>query len=181
MSFTSNVCNLVPQISAGIAFGFANFLFSTTVQKVLILAGVKFEEYLETKDVHSNSRFDLGLYSFVIKYPVIEELIHRGLLQPFFSEKISLFLPRLKALSATTGIPLANLVSSVVIGVIFSPVRYFNYKSGGIYAVLIASISSSFYGFLKERFSLISAIAAHSVHDFMKGLVDKKYLTFLEG
>ncbi len=180
MTLSYGIFSLASPISKGVLFGFADFLFSTTAQKVLMLAGIKFKEDLEVGDISPDKRLDMDFHNFVIKYPILEETVFRGILQPYLSGKLPLFFPKLKSIPSVMGIPLANLVSSVALGVIFGSIHYLNYTSGGIYVALIASISGSFYGLIKEKFGLASSISAHIIHNFMVGWLDKNYPTFLE-
>lgn len=170
--------SFVQQVTIGAACGFTDFLFCTTTQKTCILAGVKFEEIEDADDVPSSQRLDKGFWDMVVKYPIGEELVFRGLLQPFLSNGLLLYMPRL-ATPLLLGIPAANVVSAVALGTGFGVIHYFGYKSGGKQVALIGSISGSFYGIIKERFGLATSISAHMIHNFMTGWLHKHYPQFL--
>jgi hypothetical protein len=169
----------IKQVAVGAACGFADFLFSTTTQKTCMLAGVKFEEIEDEDDVPSSQRLDKEFWEGVVIYPIGEELVFRGLLQPFLSQRLQLYMPQLAA-PALLEMPVANIVSALAIGTGFGIMHYFGYKSGGKQIALMASMSGSFYGVMKERFGLATSISAHMVHNFMIGWLDKHYPKFLD-
>lgn len=176
---TSIAFPLIKHVAVGTACGFADFLFCTTSQKTCMLAGVKFAEIDDEDDVPVSERLDKHFWEMVVKYPIGEELIFRGLLQPFLSNGLLLYMPQLAA-PVLLEIPAANVVSAIAIGTGFGIVHYFCYKSGGKEVALISSISGSFYGMIKERFGLATSISAHIVHNFMTGWLDKHYPKFLD-
>lgn len=170
---------LIQQVAMGAACGFADFLFSTTSQKTCMLAGVKFKEIEDDDDVPPSDRLDKHFWDMVVKWPIGEELVFRGLLQLFLSKGLLLYMPQLAA-PACLGIPIANTVSAVAIGTGFGIIHYFGYKTGGKQVALIGSVSGSFYGIIKERFGLATSISAHMIHNFMTGWLDKHYPAFLD-
>lgn len=170
---------LVDQVAVGAACGVADFLFSTTCQKTCMLAGVKFEEIEDEEDVPSSERLDKQFLEAVVAYPIGEELVFRGLLQPFLAKGLSFYMPQL-AEPALLGISRANVISAVAVGTGFGVVHYFVYKSGGKQVAVIGSVSGSFYGLVKERFGLVASAFAHMVHNFCTGWLDKYYPAFLE-
>ncbi len=144
-----------------------------------MLAGVKFEEDEDEDNIPSSQQLDKNFGDIVVKYPIGEELVLRGVLQPLISKILVIYKPHLAAPSLLN-IPQANVISAVSLGILFGFVHYFNYKSGGIQVALIGSISGSFYGIIKERFNLAAPIAAHMTHNFLVGLLDKHYPAFLD-
>lgn len=179
MGFYLGAISAVQGLAVGTAAGFADFLFTTTSQKVCMLAGVKFEEEVDEGDIPPSERFDRCFADLVVKYPIAEEAIFRGVLQPVLAEGLIICIPKLAA-PALLGIPIANVVSAVAIGVGFGSLHYFNYKQGGKHVAVIGSISGSFYGMVKECFGLPGSIAAHITHNFMTAWLDKHYPEILE-
>ncbi len=170
---------LVDQVAVGATCGVAEFLFSTTCQKACMLAGVKFEEIEDEEDVPPSERLDKHFLEAVIIYPVGEELVFRGLFQPFLAKRLSFYMPQLAA-PALLGISRANAISAIVVGTGFGVIHYFGYKSGGKQVAVIGAVSGSFCGLVKERFGFVASVLAHMVHNFCTGLLDKYYPVFLE-
>ncbi|MBM3192316.1 MAG: CPBP family intramembrane metalloprotease [Chlamydiae bacterium] len=175
---TAAISSYIGQLATGAACGLADFLFCTTTQKICTLAGVRFEEIEDEDDIPSSERLDKQFWDMVVKYPIGEELIFRGLLQPFLSKGLLVCMPQLAA-PGLWDIPIANTVSAVAIGTGFGVLHYFGYKSGGKQVALMGSVSGSFYGIIKERFGLATSISAHMIHNFMVGWLDKHYPSFL--
>lgn len=161
--------------------GLGDFVFSTLSQKVAMLAGVEFEEIddPDEKEVPSSKRLDKMFSEIVILYPAGEELVFRGVLQPFLANAINYCMPSSVA-PAFLGISQANLVSAIAIGILFGSIHYFNYEKGGAQVATIASISGSIYGITKEVFGLSASITAHMVHNLFVGSLDKYFPEFLE-
>ena len=170
---------LIQQVAIGAACGFADFLFSVTAQKTCMLAGVKFEEIEDEDDVPASHQLDKDFWDVVVKYPIGEELVFRGFLQPFLANGILLCMPQL-ATTTLLGIPVANVMSAATTGTGFGILHYFGYKSGGKQVAVVSSISGSFYGLIKERFGHATSISAHMIHNFMKCWLDQHYPKFLD-
>jgi len=179
MSFSLGAISAAQGLAAGSLAGFADFLFSTTAQKICMAAGVKFEEVEDEEDIPASERFDRCFADLVVKYPILEEAVFRGVLQPVLADAIAIAIPKFAAPSLL-GFPLANIVSAVAIGIGFGSVHYFNYRKGGKQVAVIGSISGSLYGIVKECFGLTGSIAAHMTHNFMTGWLDKHYPEILE-
>ncbi len=171
--------SLANQVAVGAACGVGNFLFSTVCQKTCMLAGVKFAEIEDEDDVPASEQLDKHFWDIVVKWPIAEELVFRAVLQPSLANGFLLFMPQLAA-PALLGIPIANVVSTAVVGTGFGIIHYFAYKSGGKEVALIGSITGSSYGMIKERFGLATSISAHIIHNFMTGWLDKHYPAFLD-
>lgn len=170
---------LINQAAVGAVYGFADFIICTTYQKICLLAGVIFKEIEDDDDIPASERLDKEFWQTVVIWPIGEEIVFRGILQPILAHGILFFMPQLSAPSYL-GIAGANLISSVVTGTGFGAIHYFVYSSGGKEAAFIISVGGIAQGILKERFGLVAPICAHMVHNFMVGWLDKQYPEFLE-
>lgn len=170
--------SLVKQGVVGVACGLADILYTAICEKTCILAGVKFEEIEERANVPHWKVLDKVFMKKVVIYPIAEELIFRGALQPFLAKGFLLFMPQHAAPILMNVLP-ANVIAAVAVGIIFGAIHYFNYKSGGKQVVFVISIGGAFYGIIKERFGLVTSISAHMTHNFIGGWIDKHYPTFL--
>jgi membrane protease YdiL (CAAX protease family) len=182
---------LPKQIVQGVAIGFADFIFSTTCQKICMLAGIKFRESIDEGDLLSHEIFDKGFKTMTVGAPIIEEMIFRGVLQPLLTTALTRFLPLhataspnnlplIGRLAQALKLPVPKIISSIVLGSLFGSLHYFNYEKGGAVVSIVCAVGGSVYGIAKERHGLQCAIVAHITHNFMLGLLDKHYPAFLD-
>lgn len=176
---TAIAFSFVEQAAIGAGLGVAEFLFCTTCQKTCMLAGIQFEEIMDSDDVHPSERLDKMFSEMTIIYPICEELVFRGLLQPFLTKCLLYSWPQLETPSLF-GISQASLISSTAIGTIFGMMHYMNYQKGGEIIVGIGSVSGSFFGITRARFGLTTSISAHMIHNYLMGWLDKHYPAFLD-
>jgi hypothetical protein len=170
---------LFRQTMVGVACGCLDFLFTAAAQKTCMVAGIKFQEEKDEDDVPACERFDKKFLEYVVIFPIVEECVLRGILQPLLKQSMLSCIPRL-AIPILAGVSIAGMVSVVAIGILFGATHYFNYSSGGMPIACIVSVSGIFYGVLKERFSLVTTIGAHIVHNFGILWMDKYYPAFFE-
>lgn len=176
---SSIVSPFLSQITVGALCGFSIFLVTTTYQKVCLVAGVIFKEIDIEDDIPMSERLDKDFWDYVVIWPIGEELVFRGALQPLLTNGLLLYMPQLTA-PMLLGLPAANVISSAAVGTGFGIIHYFAYQSGGKYVALIISVSGIALGLLKVRFGIVAPISAHIVHNYMVGWLDKHYPAFLE-
>lgn len=170
-------------LGAGVCFGAAEFVWHTAAQKVAMLwANFEARPSLDADDgpqVLASESLDKEFTLRVIKAPVIEETLFRGLAQPALAYGLSFCFPQLAA-PLLFGISKAALLSTIATAGAFGYVHLFAYEEGAGFSAAMTAVAGLVFGVVREKFGLIASIAAHATANLCTGLLDKYYPEFLE-
>lgn len=170
-------------VGAGVCFGAAEFVWHTVAQKIAMLwTNFEARPSLDADDgpqVLASESLDKEFTLRVIKAPVIEETLFRGLAQPALTYGLSFCFPQLAA-PLVLGISTAALLSTAATAGAFGYVHLFAYEEGAGFSAAMTAVAGLVFGVVREKFGLIASIAAHATANLCTGLLDKYYPEFLE-
>jgi len=137
-----------------------------------MLADIKITETRFFTEVSSIDRFLDSYACKVIAFPVCEELICRGMLQPIVSKALATLLP-FSARSFCFGMPLANFTSAIAVGVYFGLEHASNFEEGGTVPLMEMCVWGGIFGIMKERFGIVCPIVAHMTSNFLAETLER--------
>jgi len=150
-NFYHNRNSVLASFSVGTICGITNFLFSETVDKIHSLAESNFSK--NPKDL-----------STIVTFEMFEEVLYRMIIHPFTVNSVIYCLPSL-ARSHLFDIRLANLVSSVGIGILLGSISYF--QNNDKYVAISETIRNSIYGIINDRFGPLTSIIANTIKNYL--------------
>lgn len=114
-------------------------------------------EYLQTMDKHP--------LFFTLGFPIVEEGVHRGILQPLATRGILYVAPTAAAAFAGTSLSIADAVSILANSVIFGLTHLFNPHKNARMQAISTTFSGIGWGIARARFGLPASMAAHIVNN----------------
>lgn len=164
-TYWQRIAVVLAQLWTVVATGAVTGLMMFT--STLVLLSLMPQKFIQLGvDVEAAKRYSqfLTFNNIVLKAPVIEEIIFRGVLQPAMTSILSHVLApyKVRVWNEHT-LPLANVISAVAIGAFFGAVHIYNRI--GIGQVIGASVGGLILGFLREHKGLGSCVVAHMVNN----------------
>jgi membrane protease YdiL (CAAX protease family) len=151
-----------PRIPTGMAAGVGTMISATLTGNIanklsFVVADGNNNDYIQCLDEHP-------LFATLI-FPIAEEGVFRGILQPLTTHAILYVVPTAAAAFAGTSLSIAAAVSIVAIGIIFGLSHLTNpHKNAHIQAITI-TFSGIGFGVVAAQFGLPAAMAAHIVNN----------------
>ena len=119
-------------------------------------------EYTSFWEIEYSDKFlaSIDFLSFVLVAPLLEEATLRA---PLYIVLKSVVLPKVTNNDAEDLVASASVIS----GIIFASLHYWQYKKGALIMVVCRSFTSSFHGILLEAQGLTSTLAEHITTNFI--------------
>ena len=181
-SFKFNLPAFPKQVALGISLGCTSFLLQTVIKKSChVFAGIKFKQKQDTSVVPSHERFDKEFKNIVISFPLLGEVVFRGIVQTLLTTALANNIPWLSGrVSSTFNLSLARVVSATVIGIFSGIIDSLGYKEGTLALTLTNSLTGFSYGLAREKYGLPMTVIAAMNHNLLQVAFDKDYPNFCQ-
>ncbi|MDP1607708.1 MAG: CPBP family intramembrane metalloprotease [Chlamydiales bacterium] len=157
--------SLIKQVPIGIACGTGQALFTFYPRK-------KIYDLTDVKYTDEYQQHIQDVFNATVKGPIIEECAFRGVLQPKITHLCASDFPQY-ARCPWIKIPYPNIMGIIFTAVVFGVLHESNYENGKIPAIGTHIFSGAIYGFLREKFGLVTSIFAHMAHNATVHKIDE--------
>lgn len=154
-------------VGIGMALGVGSFVTVIVLKKILPKAWLFTENKENTPDnyaIYLNKSLSSHLSS-TLGAPLVEEILFRGIVQPFLAHSIILLFPTAAQAVFSPLLTTAMIISILATAILFGLAHFKNQTDYARCQVILSSITGCAYGILAAEFGLQAAIAAHIINN----------------